>query len=169
VTVKANDRTGLSRPDTFAFGNLRGDTGDGAGPPRVDAADLARTRAGASSPFDHNRDGLVDALDLAIVRRALFNSLTPVEWPPPPAAQSLHPLGRRAALARRGGVRRAVTGPGARPAKNFRRPARRSGGAAELSATSNNRARWGGGDPAPTGPFSCVGHTRRPRRRVRRP
>jgi ELWxxDGT repeat protein len=108
VTVKADDRTGLSRPDTFVLGNLRGDTGNDAGAPRVDAADLARTRAaigtraGPASPFDHNRDGRVDSLDLAIVRRALFNTLAPIEWPPPPAAQSLSSgPSRRAGVARR--------------------------------------------------------------------
>jgi hypothetical protein len=109
VTVKADDRTGLSRPDTFVFGNLRGDTGNDAGAPKVDAADLARTRAaigsrgGPGSPVDHNCDGRVDALDLAIVRRALFNSLAPAEWPPPPAAQELaqQSVSRRTRVGRR--------------------------------------------------------------------
>ena len=84
VTVKANGRTGLSSPDTFRFGNLRGDTG-GAGWGRVDAADYVRTRAAIGSraapsgAFDHNRDGRVNVLDLVAVRRALFNTLVPVE------------------------------------------------------------------------------------------
>jgi ELWxxDGT repeat protein len=103
VTLKANDRTGLARPDTFVFGNLRGDTGNDAGAPKVDAADLARTRAaigsrGASNPFDHNRDGRVDVLDLAVVRRALFNRLAPVEWAAPdPQVASARTARRRAA------------------------------------------------------------------------
>jgi hypothetical protein len=92
VTVKADEHTGLSRPDTFVFGNLRGDTGNDAGAPAVGAADLARTRAaigsrgGASSPYDFNGDGRVNVLDLAVVRGALFHSLAPINWSPPPAA-----------------------------------------------------------------------------------
>jgi len=62
------------------------------------------SRAGPSNPFDHNRDGRVDALDLAVVRRALFNTLAPVQWPAPPAAQSLSTAPSRRAI----GARRAA-------------------------------------------------------------
>jgi hypothetical protein len=88
VTVKANAHTGLSVPDVFAFGNLVGETGDN--PPglsvlRVTARDLAKMRRGmgaaagvataAHNPLDVNRDGRVNALDLAMVRRRLGRSL----------------------------------------------------------------------------------------------
>jgi hypothetical protein len=91
VTVKANERTKLERPDTFSFGNLIGETGDSgptvATPPRVNALDLTavrralNTNAPLSSPLDHNRDGRINALDLAAVRSTYFGTLTP---PPPP-------------------------------------------------------------------------------------
>jgi ELWxxDGT repeat protein len=103
VTLEANEHTGLLRPDTFLCGNLRGDSGNDAGAPRVDAADLAGTRAALGSPadpsnsYDHNRDGRVDVLDQAVVRRAMFNSLAPVEWAPPAAVASARPVRRRAA------------------------------------------------------------------------
>ena len=84
ITVKATARTGLSSPDTFLFGNLRGDA-DGGDRGVVDVTDLVRTRAAigtvsASSPFDYNRDGRVNVLDLVVVREGLFNSLEPVGW-----------------------------------------------------------------------------------------
>jgi hypothetical protein len=82
VTLKANPDTALAAPDEFAFGNLVGETGDSPSMLRVNAADLARTRAnltpraGVDNPYDHNRDGRVNALDLGAVRvnylRGLF-------------------------------------------------------------------------------------------------
>jgi hypothetical protein len=81
VTVKANANTGLAAPDVFYFGNLVGETGDSASPLRVGALDLAGTRArlgdsaGLDSHFDHNHDGVVNALDLAAVRSGMGRSL----------------------------------------------------------------------------------------------
>lgn len=79
VKVLASAVTGLAATDVFYFGNLAGETGNpstaGAGAFRIDGIDLARTRAvapsaGASlaSHFDHDRDGDVDAHDIAVVR-----------------------------------------------------------------------------------------------------
>jgi hypothetical protein len=86
VTVKANPRTGLTQPDVFYFGNLVGETGDGVTPAstelEVGAPDLAGTRrtlaapAPVTSAYDHNRDGAVNALDMAVVRRNLRQRLT---------------------------------------------------------------------------------------------
>ena len=87
VTVKANGNTGLAATDVFSFGNLVGETGDAATPRRVSALDVVAVRravgstAGAADRYDFNRDGVVDALDLAIVRRNLLNDL-----PAPPTA-----------------------------------------------------------------------------------
>ena len=75
------------------FGNLAGDTdgtaaaGAGAGRAtfRVTALDLAAARAAVTrgpadatitSRFDCNRDGVVNALDLAVVRRNLGSAIT---------------------------------------------------------------------------------------------
>ena len=90
VTVKANPRTGLLRPDVFVFGNLVGETGDGDGLTgwRVGALDLSAVRravnspADVASPLDLNRDGRINALDLAIVRRAA-NRVLPLYVAPP--------------------------------------------------------------------------------------
>jgi ELWxxDGT repeat protein len=76
VTVKANDRTGLTTDDVFSFGNLVGDTG-GRAPGAVASVnpfDLLRTRralgttASVTDPHDHNRDGRVTAVDYALAR-----------------------------------------------------------------------------------------------------
>ena len=75
MTVKATARTGLATPDVFYFGNLVGETGNDVGGDGlvVNATDAARTRAAARRAgatdglFDHNRDGRVNVLDLAIV------------------------------------------------------------------------------------------------------
>ena len=85
VTVKANADTHLATPDVFYFGNLVGEAGDGTAL-AVGSGDLTRTRAavsagkavGAGNAFDHNRDGRVDVLDVAIVRGNLGAALTPV-------------------------------------------------------------------------------------------
>jgi len=100
VTVKANPRTGLAAPDVFQFGNLVGEAGDGAATatatatagPRVSALDLAAVKRAlntVSSPvtsrIDFDRDGRVNASDLAAARSGLGQALaTPP--PPPPAA-----------------------------------------------------------------------------------
>jgi hypothetical protein len=92
VTVLATDRTGLSAPDVFYFGNLVGDAGDPAPPagagaaPRfsVDARDVFATlRRGGTGPAaslvtdaaDLNHDGRVNALDFALARARLRHSL----------------------------------------------------------------------------------------------
>src|SRR5207237_5780154 len=79
VTVKANERTGLSAPDVFSFGNLVGDTGPATGGSgfAVDASDVLRTRLNLARTdpaslqrYDFNRDGLVNSQDLFLVRVA---------------------------------------------------------------------------------------------------
>jgi hypothetical protein len=79
VTVKATAGTGLSAPDVFYFGHLAGESGDGStrSGAVVNAIDQARTRsaialakgsAPVTNPFDFNRDGRVNAVDLTIAR-----------------------------------------------------------------------------------------------------
>jgi hypothetical protein len=81
VKVLANLTTGLASPDVFYFGNLAGDTGDGATTLRVNALDLGavkralNTQADLASPLDFNRDGRVNALDLGTVKAHLNRSL----------------------------------------------------------------------------------------------
>jgi hypothetical protein len=79
VTVKSNGTTALAAPDVFYFGHLAGESGNRwpASGPAVNAVDQARTRAAIAAsrgavpitnPFDYNRDGRVNALDLAVSR-----------------------------------------------------------------------------------------------------
>lgn len=82
----------------FYFGNLLGDGADPASPSAVRTTDVLRTRAaltrraaGVASPFDYNKDGRVNALDLMVARRALFSSLPPI-IPPATALASLAAL-----------------------------------------------------------------------------
>jgi ELWxxDGT repeat protein len=92
VTVLANARTGLSRPDVFSFGNLVGETGDGTSL-RVNALDLAAVKRALNSPTgvfsvtDFNRDGRTNALDVAALKRALNHSLALPSAALAPAAQ----------------------------------------------------------------------------------
>jgi hypothetical protein len=94
VTLKANPDTALPAPDVFAFGNLIGETGDSTSTLRVNAADLARTRAhltphaSVDNPYDHNRDGRVNAFDLAAVRVNYLQGLFVLDMPAPAAARS---------------------------------------------------------------------------------
>ena len=76
VTVLANDRTGLSSPDAFYFGNAVGETGNSPIDALVNAVDLGLVRANVSAApvlvgnaFDLNRDGRVNAMDLLATRR----------------------------------------------------------------------------------------------------
>jgi hypothetical protein len=92
VTVKANEHTGLERPDVFYFGNLAGETGDNdAAPFRVNALDLAavkknlNTNAPVTSRYDFNRDGRINALDVAALKQNLGRSLSAPAAPAPPA------------------------------------------------------------------------------------
>ena len=103
VTVKANASTGLSRPARFTFGNLAGETGDAASPPRVSALDpdavrrnLTRAGAGAAPAYDFNLDGRVNALDVAAVRSSLGRSLAaPTPAAPPAASTAVRPTAAR--------------------------------------------------------------------------
>ena len=74
VTVRAGT-PGTGVEDVFYFGNVVGDTGDGAGIARVNAVDLANVRRRVSprpvsvtSPYDINRDGRVTAADVLAVK-----------------------------------------------------------------------------------------------------
>jgi hypothetical protein len=86
VTVKSNGTTGLAAADVFYFGHLAGESGDRwpALGPVVNAVDQARTRAAIAlnggavpitNPFDYNRDGRVNALDLTVTRAATRDEL----------------------------------------------------------------------------------------------
>jgi hypothetical protein len=98
VTVLAGGVPGLGLDDTFYFGNLVGETGNVPGDATANAFDYAATRtAQRATPvaidnaYDFNRDGVVNALDLAIVRRQsetvpLFTVPNGVPPPPPVAA-----------------------------------------------------------------------------------
>jgi len=92
VTVKANADTGLSSPDVFSFGNLIGETGDGAAS-RVTALDLSAVKralnsnSAVSSVTDFNRDGRTNALDMSIVKRNLNRGLSLSSQPVSTAVQ----------------------------------------------------------------------------------
>ena len=95
VKVLDNLDTGLPAPDAFSFGSLAGESGasglagaaadlrGSTGGVAVTSRDLAATRrrlsgpraVGVDSPVDHNRDGRVNALDVAAVRYNLFSRL----------------------------------------------------------------------------------------------
>jgi ELWxxDGT repeat protein len=78
VTVEALFLDRVVATDVFYYGNLPGETGDATPAGRkavVTGADVLRTRAAVpartaplTSAFDHNRDGAVNALDLAVAR-----------------------------------------------------------------------------------------------------
>jgi hypothetical protein len=81
VTVKAGARTGLAAPVVFYFGNLVGEVGDGRAM-SVTPADMVSVRramrarsAGVTNVADFDRNGWVDARDLAVARGNLFTSL----------------------------------------------------------------------------------------------
>ena len=100
VTVKATPNTGLAAPDVFYFGNLVGETGDAATPLRVSPLDLVATRrnstptrsAALDSPYDHNLDGRVNALDVAAVRAGYGRALSAVQAPAPAVAARVTPF-----------------------------------------------------------------------------
>jgi hypothetical protein len=75
VTVLADAVTGLAAADVFYFGNAVGETGDVPGDTLVDRWDAAAVAANPrgpddpapiTDPYDFNRDGLVDAADVAL-------------------------------------------------------------------------------------------------------
>ncbi len=79
ITVLANERTGLSSPDVFYFGNAMGDTGAGnlANVVLVDVNDEFGCRthprnflnpAPIEDPYDFNRDTRVDVVDEFVAR-----------------------------------------------------------------------------------------------------
>jgi hypothetical protein len=94
VTVLANDRTRLAAPDVFSFGNLIGETGEGADTTlRVNALDLGAVKRALNTTstldgrYDFNRDGRVNALDLGAVKANLNRTLVlPTEAVPAPTA-----------------------------------------------------------------------------------
>ena len=97
VTVKANERSLLPADDVFYFGNLVGETGDAASPLRVTALDVAATRRAIGSQnvsvydrHDFDRNGVVNALDLAAVRANISRGL---QFVVPPAAGNAGPAG----------------------------------------------------------------------------
>ena len=81
VTIRATAQNGLFEDDVFYLGNAVGETGNsGAGlptPPLVNAADVIAIRdnprgrrnpASIDNPYDVDRDGLVNAVDLLLAR-----------------------------------------------------------------------------------------------------
>ena len=106
ITIRANARTGLSQPDRFYFGNSVGETGDpgpAAGSLVVNGLDLLAARrqlgiapAPLTSVVDFNRDGRVNALDVAAVRGNYYSLLVLIH---PPAAAATLAAGPRDDLA----------------------------------------------------------------------
>jgi sialidase-1 len=77
VTVKATPRTGLAQDDVFYFGNVRGETGNNPADTIVSSSDQVAVRihpatigspTNVTSPYDFNRDGLVNSSDELIAR-----------------------------------------------------------------------------------------------------
>jgi beta-glucanase (GH16 family) len=86
VAIPAGGPLNLPEPDVFYFGNLAGESGDGAGALAVTAADLGRTLSRKASDaatlrFDFNRDGDVDAVDALVVRSNLHRTLPLISAP----------------------------------------------------------------------------------------
>jgi hypothetical protein len=85
VTLLSNDHTALAAPDTFYFGNAVGETGDNPANATVDLLDLGAVRAHLfataqppTNPFDIDRDGRVNSMDLVIALRARTDSVLPL-------------------------------------------------------------------------------------------
>ena len=108
VTVKATRATWLDEEDVFYFGNAVGETGNSTANALVSSADLIGARdhprgeknpARVTDPFDVNRDGFVDALDVTVIRGAVdspFSSLrliTPSVSPAPAPTPVPEPSG----------------------------------------------------------------------------
>jgi hypothetical protein len=91
VTMKPTAVTGLGAPDVFYFGNLVGETGNvsaAATAATVDPRDLASVRNAmyatavpVTNRYDFNRDGKVNALDLALARSNINDSLPLITAP----------------------------------------------------------------------------------------
>ena len=106
VTVKANARTGLAAPDVFYFGNLTGEVNDSATTAVVNALDIAaikrvlgRTGVDVNFVIDFDRDGRVNALDVAAAKSRLTRSLSSLGGAAPAAAFSTVPVSAGEALA----------------------------------------------------------------------
>ena len=122
VTLRASPATGLAADDTFLFGNLAGETGDDPAAAAVGPADLLRARArqtaraDVTDPCDFNRDGRVNALDVAVARGRAGHALSaapssfaaPATTPPDPIVL---PPRRRADPRRRDGYETAGAAP----------------------------------------------------------
>ena len=88
VRVIAEGAIGMTSDDVFYFGNVVGDTGNSLLDTLVNAADVIGVRdhprganhpAALTDPFDLNRDGAVDALDIVIARNNAVSPLGSLE------------------------------------------------------------------------------------------
>jgi hypothetical protein len=95
VTVRSTARTGLPIPDKFYVGNSVGESGNQSGSTLVDGSDFAGARsnphnfltpAPLADPFDFNRDALVNAADLLLVREHTNSIATALKLISPPAS-----------------------------------------------------------------------------------
>ena len=96
VTMLADQVTGLTQDDVFYFGNAIGDTGASTANAQVASADAARVAANFTSkgpsvtdPYDINRDGVVNAADVALCQRQSddeAHSLNLISFVPPTVA-----------------------------------------------------------------------------------
>jgi len=126
VTMNPTANTALVTPDVFYVGNLPGEIGDNTVAAAVNPLDFTAVRASLNrlnvpigNNLDFNRDGRINATDLAIVRGALGRSLqllstSGTAGAAPPAAQdslfSQVPVARRRSAYRPTGL---LEGPGA--------------------------------------------------------
>ena len=95
VTLLADAHTGLAANEVFYFGNAIGATGANPNSAQVTSADAARvaanftSKASVTDPYDINRDGVVDANDVALVNANLTtpsDSLNLISLTPPTVA-----------------------------------------------------------------------------------
>ena len=130
VTVLANARTGLTRPDVFYFGNAIGETFNSATQFKVDSQDVTRTRNAQSRPttiaslYDHNLDNRVNTQDQVIARNHQGFTLARVAAPPGPAP-SVAPATSRSPADRDSGPGSKAAGrlvPPRRPAADLETP-----------------------------------------------
>jgi subtilisin-like proprotein convertase family protein len=105
VTTLANSDTGLETPDVFYFGNLVGETGNSTTSANVNALDIVGVRRnllvrspGIDNAYDFNRDGRINALDMALVKANQGRALTLFSAPAAGAPFSQVPVAATAAL-----------------------------------------------------------------------
>ncbi|KKL98418.1 hypothetical protein LCGC14_1824630, partial [marine sediment metagenome] len=98
VTVKANENTGLAKPDIFYFGSAPGEAGNNSVNTIVNATDEIAARnfqhsavdkALIDDPYDYNRDSLVDGTDQIIARENQTNPLTMLRLITAPAVDAV--------------------------------------------------------------------------------